>query len=76
MIKFELTKEQSNLVKQWQASHDCKLRTDEYGIKNEIYVGPIGGSTEYIFIPTSIGNICKVRCTCGAELDLTDYEDW
>ena len=27
-------------------------------------------------IPTSLGTIEKVKCHCGEELDVTDYESW
>lgn len=40
------------------------------------YLGAIGGGLEYIFIPTSLGTIAKVKCHCGEELDLTEYKDW
>lgn len=76
MIEFKLTDEEQARIAQWEADHDCKFRTDQFGIEGEIYAGAIGGTTEYIFIPTGIGDICKVRCVCGAELDLTDYDNW
>lgn len=40
------------------------------------YQGAIGGVLTYSFTPTSIGTVHKVRCTCGAEMDVTDYEAW
>jgi hypothetical protein len=76
MTTFTLTDAQTKLVHDWEANHDCKFRTNEYGVEGEIYAGAIGGTTEYIFIPTGLGNICKIRCICGATLDLTDYENW
>lgn len=39
------------------------------------YSGAIGGAVSYIFTPTSIGFVVKVRCY-GKELDITDYSDW
>jgi len=38
--------------------------------------GAIGGALTYIFGPTSIGVVVKVKCACGKELDVTDYENW
>ena len=32
-----------------------------------IYYGAIGGGMTYIFTPTSIGTVCKVKCSCGEE---------
>lgn len=40
-------------------------------------VGTIGGRYEYIFIPTALGVIIKVRDSImGDEIDVTDYLDW
>jgi len=36
----------------------------------------VGDRETWTFTPTSLGVICKVRCACGAELDLTVYENW
>ena len=39
-------------------------------------VGAIDGKTTFSFTPTSIGTVVKVKCVCGNEADLTDYENW
>jgi hypothetical protein len=44
--------------------------------KGEVYVGAIGGAYEFVFIPTGIGTITKVRCADGEEIDLTEDEDF
>ena len=36
----------------------------------------IGGRLTYSFTPTGIGCIVAVRCSCGRELDLTDWKNW
>lgn len=37
----------------------------------------IGERFEYIFIPTGIGVVQKVKCRiCGSEKDITDYNSW
>lgn len=76
MMTFTLTDEQLARVRHWEKTHECKYRTDEYGVDGEIYAGAIGGSIEYTFIPTGIGDICKVRCICGAIIDLTEFDNW
>lgn len=36
----------------------------------------IGGAFTYMFTPTGLGVIVKVRYYNGSEVDLTSYEDW
>lgn len=53
----------------WEAEHDpnCKFLNAQ---------GAIGGRFTFSFTRTTIGNVSKVRCACGAEKDLTDYGAW
>lgn len=30
----------------------------------------------YTFTPTQEGLVIKVRCSCGEEEDITDYDEW
>lgn len=52
----------------WIKEHECSRRND--------YAGAIGGRYTYSFTPTGLGVIVSIKCWCGAELDLTDNEDW
>lgn len=71
-MKFELTEEQQKKYKEWAATHECPYRTrGEWR-----YVGAIGGEDTFCFTPTGLGKIIKVKCACGAEIDLTDYDLW
>ena len=72
MIRFELTEEQEKRYEEWAETHECKYRTRG----NFRYVGAIGGADTFEFTGTGLGIIQKVRCLCGAELDLTDYDMW
>lgn len=63
-MKFELDNDQITKLKNW--NHDCKL----------FYEGAIGGSLTYQFTDTNLGRITVVKCACGAEIDLTNYEYW
>ena len=68
-MEFSLTQEQYSRYMEWRK----QFMTD-----NRKY-GAIGGHFSFVFIPTTIGTIVKVRFSCGseeAELDLTDYEEW
>jgi hypothetical protein len=45
----------------------------KHGVKS----GAIGGRYSYIFTPTSLGTVSRVKCcACQAEIDLTDYDEW
>jgi hypothetical protein len=59
----------------WRADHEpeCTLPVDPLGDK---YAGAIGGRWTYSFTPTGLGTVIKIRCGCGAECDLTNYDDW
>ena len=68
MIQFTLDDKQEARLRKWQKHHDCKCREEGFGR----YAGSIGGADKFIFIPTSIGCITKVRCVCGKEIDFSD----
>ena len=53
-----------------------KWRKKKNKKKGEVYVGPAGGAYEFVFIPTGIGTVTKVRCADGEEIDLTEDEDF
>jgi hypothetical protein len=64
-ISIELTADQIKSFNQWIK----KLPSSGSGA--------IGGRIEYIIVPTSIGDVIKVRDTVSKqELDLTDYSAW
>ena len=44
--------------------------------KNPKYFGAAGGGYSFIFIPTGLGDIVKVRRDDGEELDLSDIDKW
>jgi len=62
-MRFELTAEQMQKLSDW--NHTCDLDA-----------GCIGGNFTYKFTPVSIGVCVWVECVCGAELDLTDSDNW
>jgi len=62
---FNLTKEQMEKLNKWLESNPPVAR------------GAIGGSITYSFTPTSLGVVVKVKNDLsGAEIDLTEYENW
>ena len=66
-MKFKLDKNQVKKYEAWRKKIEKK---------NPQYYGCNGGGYSFIFIPTSIGDIVKVRRDEGEELDLTDFENW
>lgn len=65
---FTLTPEQMAKYEKWVKKKNKK--------NGEVYVGAIGGAYEFVFIPTGLGTISKVRCADGSELDLTDENEF
>ena len=76
MNTFALTDEQATEINKWQKTHKCSLRTDEHGVKGEVYVGAISGATTYLFTPTGLGNCVEAQCACGEKINVTDYDLW
>lgn len=61
---FDLTKEQLDVV-------------GKFLEENRKPSGAIGGQFSYIFTPTSLGIVCKIKDNIGGEeIDLTDYFTW
>lgn len=86
MLHFEITDKQQERINQWLKVlkpdlilllKKSILEYDDLAIDDELYVGAIGGELTYIFMPTGIGTVIKVReNVTGQELNLTDYGAW
>lgn len=63
-MTFELTPEQIEKYKTWRKT----LPKKDYGA--------IGGGVWFMFCPTGLGDIVKVRRDDGAEIDLTEIDKW
>lgn len=61
-MKFELSKDEEKLVRDWEVSHNCKERNKSC----------CGGEITFCFIPTSIGTAVDVQCICGATLTVRE----
>ncbi len=75
MIKFEINDRTVEQINEWQDEHRPKCRLYDKKL-NEIYVGAIGGHLTYCITPNSLGVTVKVKCACGEEINVTDYEEW
>lgn len=58
---FPITKEENEKIREWQQEHVKEKH------KGNSYAGAIGGNYTYEFVPTSIGTIGTVKCSCGEE---------
>ena len=70
---FPISKEEQERIREWQLEHDAVkhgLKTMEQRLRAG---GCIGGRLTYHFIPTSIGNIGEVECSCGEKFTFQNF---
>jgi arsenate reductase-like glutaredoxin family protein len=70
-VMFTVDRGQHEQLVEWCDEHD---KTCPYADPDN--TGAIGGRLTYSFTSTSLGEVCKVECACGAKVDLTEYGDW
>ena len=56
---FEITPEEHEAIEEWKKKH---VKEKHNG---DTYAGAIGGRYKYIFVPTSIGTVGSIKCSCG-----------
>ena len=66
MLEY-LNKDELEAFHIWNNSHKCWATEDS---------GTTGGRLTYCFIPTGIGVVKVIKCACGEEINVTDYESW
>lgn len=71
VITFRIDVGEMRQLNEWLGDHEktCPIAAGKI-------TGAIGGALTYSFTNTSLGQICKIRCACGQEVDVTDYEGW
>lgn len=75
MYRFYLSEDEIIKLHEWSSNHECQFTYDPE--KHQFPpTGAIGGGRTYSFTPTGLGVVAKVKCACGEEEDLTDYESW
>ena len=65
---FGITNEEWEAIHKWQGEHIKEVHN------GNSYSGAIGGRWTYEFIPTSLGDIGTVKCSCGAEYTFRELE--
>ena len=71
-MKFEIDREQMIKLGEWIEIHN----NSSCPFSDPMTTGAIGGRMTYSFTNTSLGQLCKAKCACGQEVDLTNYENW
>lgn len=56
---FEITPEEHEAIEKWKKNH---VKEKHNG---DAYAGAIGGRYKYIFVPTPIGTVGSIKCSCG-----------
>lgn len=70
-MNFELDEYELNKYRKWVDEHDKKCP-----YADRMNQGAIGGRMSFTFTPTGLGQITKIKCACGDEVDVTQYEHW
>lgn len=65
---FYLSNEEIKSINEWKENH---IKSKH---KGNTFTGIIGGRYTYEFIPTSIGDIGTIKCSCGKEFTFRELE--
>lgn len=71
-MREELEKMRREYYRGFPIRDEEQKKIDEWLVNHHHYGGAIGGTHTYEFIPTSIGTIGKIKCSCGEELTFVD----
>ena len=70
---FPISKKERESIREWQINHDAEKHNAQTSRERLRLDGVSGGRYSYIFIPTSIGIIGKIKCSiCGDEFCFRD----
>lgn len=70
---FPISKEEEEKIKEWQLKHDAEkhgLKTMEQRLRAG---GCIGGRYTYQFVPTGIGTVGEIICSCGEKFTFQNF---
>ena len=70
---FEITDEETANINQWKIKHEEKKHNRKKS-KEMFLTGAGGGNYTYEFVPTGIGVIGSIKCSCGAEYCFRDLK--
>ena len=69
---FPISEEEQKSIREWMKKHDEEVHHAHTLVDKLKLNGCCGGRYIYEFIPTSIGTIGSVKCSCGAEFTFQD----
>ena len=69
---FPVSEEEEKQIREWMNKHDEEVHNCHTLDDRLRRGGAIGGTYTYKFIPTSIGTVGTVKCSCGAEFKFQD----
>jgi len=75
-VKFELMGEELQKYQSWEAEHNETCPYYDDGSSPAPKIGAIGGRTTFSFTPTGVGTVVVVKCACGEEINVTDFDHW
>lgn len=71
---FPISEEEQKSIREWMDKHDEEVHGCN-SLKGKLRRGGcIGGTYTYEFIPTSIGTVGTIKCSCGAEFTFQEIE--
>jgi len=73
MYSFSLTPEQVEKYLAWNEAHKAEC---PFFDGHTYATGSIGGRVSFEFSSTGLGTVTRAKCSCGKEIDLSDYENW
>ncbi|GEM_PF-1496648 len=74
VINFTLSGKELRETLNFSKKHKCGLENDQRTGRKK--TGAIGGSITYCFTPTSLGTMMAIKCACGKNKNITDYDSW
>ena len=74
--RFFISGFEQQSLDEWTRQHNKVCPYYDDGTKPESPAGAIGGRLSYQFTPTGLGTAITVKCACGEEENLTDYDSW
>jgi hypothetical protein len=71
---FTVTEDEEKRIDAWAKEHDEKVHSLKTPEARHKAGGAVGGRFSYTFVPTGIGTIGIVKCSCGEEFIFRELE--
>lgn len=69
---FPISEEEKKRIEEWKDRHEEEVHNC-HSLNDKLQRGGcIGGTYKYEFVPTGIGTVGTIRCSCGAEFKFQD----